>query len=311
MNIKSKEVSVIVPVYNDLSGLKDTLNSLVKQNFSKDLFEIIVVDNGSTDGTLSVIERFIDRYPKLIRMVLEKDIQSSYAARNKAIEKAKGLIIAFIDADMTVEKDWLKEVIESLRKNHTDCLVCNLEVIHEGHSIFALYDKIVAFPMEKYVKKSHFTPVGCLTIYKDIFNKMGFFDSNLISGGDREFGNRIYSVGYKIYYEPNIVMKHPVRHSPKQIFAKAFRIGRGYKQMSFYYPERYEMRIRNIFNPRYFSPIKSILRFARSMRENEIWEKLTCLEKLLICLIHWGYLLTNHFGYIYESLFGLRRKKKT
>lgn len=308
---KKEKISVIIPVYNDPSGLKDTLDSLVEQNFPKDSFEIIVADNGSTDNTLSVFESFIDRYPKLIKIVQEKNIQSSYAARNKGIKEATASVIAFIDSDMTVEKDWLKKISETLREHSTDCLVCNLQVINVGNSIFALYDKIVAFPIEKYVKKSHFTPVGCLVIYKDIFNKIGLFDPNLISGGDHEFGNRLYEAGYKIRYEPDIVMKHPTRHSPKQLLSKAFRLGRGYKQLSFYYPNRFKKRKRNIFNPKYFFPVKSIFYFARFMRSNKFRGKVTSLDKLSFCLIRWCYLLVNHFGYIYEGFSGVKKKRET
>jgi len=303
-----KGISVIVPVYNDPYGLKDTLNCLVEQDFPKELFEIIVADNGSTDKTLSVINDFLKKYPKLIRMVQEKNIKSSYAARNKGIREAKGTVISFIDADMTVEKDWLKKVIESLKKSKTDCIVCDVKVIPGEKSIFALYDRMVAFPIEKYVKQTHYTPVGCLTIYKAIFKKTGFFDSKLISGGDHEFGNRLYEAGYKIHYEPDIVMNHPNRSSLKQLLKKAFRIGRGYKQIEFYYPDRYKTKYRNIFNPKYFFPIKSIVWFITSTRENQIWLKANPSEKYFFCIIRWSYLLTNFLGYTYERLLCLRKK---
>jgi len=304
-----KKISVIIPVYNDPFGLKDTLISLIEQDFPKDLFEIIVADNGSTDGTLSVIENFIDRYPKLIRIVQEKNIQSSYAARNKGVLEAKGSIIAFVDADMTVEKDWLKKVFESLEKNKSDCLICNLEVINGGNSISVLYDKMTAFPIKEYVEKLHFTPVGCLTIYKDIFDKLGLFDPNLISGGDREFGNRVYESGYKISFAPETIMKHPARSSLKQLLRKAFRIGRGLKQLSFYYPDRYKKRYKNILDPRNFLPNMSIFRYTRTMRNNRIWDKASCIERVLFYFIYWFCCLGTYCGHTYENLFRIKKKK--
>ncbi|MEJ2356406.1 MAG: hypothetical protein P8Y62_11040, partial [candidate division WOR-3 bacterium] len=129
------------------------------------------------------------------------------------------------------------------------------------------------------------------------------------SGGDHEFGNRLYEAGYKIHYEPDIVMKHPNRSSLKQLLKKAFRIGRGYKQIYFYYPERYKMKYRNTLNPRYFFPIESIVWFITSIRKNKIWIKAAPSEKMLFCLIRWFYLLSNHLGYIYESLRCSRKKK--
>jgi glycosyltransferase involved in cell wall biosynthesis len=307
--LTKKEISVIIPIYNDPAGLKDTLNSLVEQIFPKDSFEIIVADNGSTDDTLSVINNFINRYPKLIRRVQEKNIKSSYAARNKGISNAKGSVISFIDADMTVEKDWLKKVMESLQKNKTDCLVCNVQIVPREKSIFATYDRMVAFPIKKYVKELHFTPAGCLTIYKNIFYKIGLFDENLVSGGDREFGNRVHEAGYKIRYEPNIIINHPARSSLKQFLRKSFRIGRGLKQLSFHYPSRYNKMRKKILDPRNFLPKMSILRFTINIRGNKIWDNANSFQRIFFYLIYWLCCLSNYFGYIYESLFKIKTKK--
>lgn len=305
---KNKKISVIIPVYNDPSGLEDTLNSLVEQDFPKDLFEIIVADNGSTDSTLSVIENFADRYPGFIKKVQELNTQSSYAARNIGIKESGTPIVTFIDADMTVKKDWIKNVLKSLKKNQTRCLVCNVEVATGRKSVFALYDKMVSFPIKRYVKEYHFTPVGCLTIYTDIFKKIGLFDQKLISGGDREFGNRVYEAGYKISYAPDIVVKHPARYSLNKLLLKAFRVGRGLKQLSFYYPDRYKKKYRNILDPRNILPNMSIFRFTIAMRGNKIWDEASCIERTLFYLIYWSSCLGRYFGYAYESLFGIREK---
>lgn len=74
-------ISVIIPVYNDPAGLQDTLQSLVIQE-SPGKFEIIVADNGLTDGTVQVAEKYCSRHEGLIKIVVEDNIQSSYAARN-------------------------------------------------------------------------------------------------------------------------------------------------------------------------------------------------------------------------------------
>lgn len=75
----SVEISVIIPVYNDAEGLRDTLESLVDQEFDGD-YEILPVDNNSADNTGEVIEEFERNYPKLVRGLEENEIQSSYAA---------------------------------------------------------------------------------------------------------------------------------------------------------------------------------------------------------------------------------------
>jgi len=181
-------ISVIVPVYNDSRGLKDTLESLVNQNFPPENFEIIVADNGSIDNTLDVAKEFIQNYTKLIRFVVEDKTQSSYAARNKGMKDAKGSIVAFIDADMSVDEDWLTRISDSLEEHQADCLACNVEIFTKGKSVFGLYNKMTGFPVEDYVRNLHFAPTCCLVVRKIVCENAGLFDSRLISSGDKEFG---------------------------------------------------------------------------------------------------------------------------
>ena len=103
-------ISIIIPVYNDNNGLNTTLRSLVKQEYPKSKYEIIIADNGSMDSTLKVSDIFQKKYPDLIKIISEKSIQGSYAARNKGIKIAMGSIIALIDADMTMSNDGLKKI---------------------------------------------------------------------------------------------------------------------------------------------------------------------------------------------------------
>lgn len=293
-------ISVIAPVYNDTRGLKDTLESLVNQNFSPENFEIIVADNGSTDNTLDAAKGIIHKFSKLIRIVVEDKIQSSYAARNKGIKNAKGSILAFIDVDMSVDKDWLTRIAESLEEHQADYLACNVEIFSKGKSIFGLYNKMTGFPVEDYVRNLHFAPTCCLVVRKTVFENAGLFDSRLISSGDMEFGNRVYKSGYKIYYEPNIVMKHPARSSFKQLLVKSFRIGRGVQQLSYYHPKRYKIIHLKTSGPFYY--LLSMMRnFFRIMKRNEIWNKSSCRTRIGFFLIHLAVQLAHHTGYIYEG----------
>lgn len=293
-------ISVIVPVYNDSRGLKDTLESLVNQNFPPENFEIIVADNGSTDNTLDVAKEFIQKYSKLIRFVVEDKTQSSYAARNKGIKNAKGAIVAFIDADMSVDKDWLTGISYSLEEHQVDYLACNVEIFTKGKSIFGLYNKMTGFPVEDYVRDLHFAPTCCLVVRKIVFENAGLFDSRLISSGDKEFGTRVYKLGYKIYYDSNIVMKHPARSSFKQLFSKSFRIGRGAQQLSSYHPKRYKIMPRDISGP--FHYLLSMIRnFLRIIKGNEIWNKSSFGTRIGFFLIYLAVQLAEHAGYIYEG----------
>jgi len=103
-------ISVVVPVFNDPEGIKTTLESLLAQNYPPSLYEVIVVDNNSSDSTNLVVKEFEDRYPTRVKLLVERDIQGPSAARNKGISASRGEIIAFIDADMWADNNWLSSI---------------------------------------------------------------------------------------------------------------------------------------------------------------------------------------------------------
>ena len=109
-------VSVIIPVYNDPMRIAICLDALIEQTYSRDSYEIIVADNGSTDEALCVVQDYSEKYPDLVRIVVENEIQSSYAARNKAVAKARGEIFAFTDSDCIPEPDWIALGVQTLEK---------------------------------------------------------------------------------------------------------------------------------------------------------------------------------------------------
>ncbi len=292
----STMISVVIPVYNNPSGLLDTLKSLVVQDY-KD-FEIIVVDNGSTDNTLKIAEDFAKRFPETIRVVTENNIQSSYAARNKGIKVSRGSIIAFIDANMTVERDWLGKIVETFNKNtKISYLGCKVDICLKNENIFELFNKMVGFPVERYITYNNFAPTCCLMVRKTLFEKVGLFDHRLISGGDYEFGNRVFEAGYKLYYEPKIVMKHPARETLRQILKKYFRISRGQLQLFFYYPLLYSKVYKSILNPLNFFPPKPWKLFKEY--EPNIVIKENFLSFYLLC---WLSKIINLIGRLYELL---------
>lgn len=223
-------ISVIIPVYNDSEGLESTLESIVNQDFEYN-YEIIPVDNNSDDGTPKVIGRFEEEYPEKVRGCVEKEIQSSYAARNTGLEKAEGEIICFLDADMWVEEDYLSDIHRFFTDNsEVDYIGCNVEIVRTNQTAASLFDKMNGFPVKEYIEEKNFAPTCCLSVRKDVFEKEGNFNENLISGGDKTFGKKISRSGIEIRYVGDITVYHPARSNWTEIKNKYFRIGRGWYQ---------------------------------------------------------------------------------
>jgi glycosyltransferase involved in cell wall biosynthesis len=185
-------VSIIIPVYNDVNGIRDTLLSLFAQNYPEDKFEIIVVDNNSTDDTHKTILKIGLDFKKNI--VIEKEKKSgSYAARNKGLQVSKGEIIAFIDSDMTVKPDWLQKGVKCMLRQKADYLGCRIQIRASQNkpSLCERYNIALGFPVKDYMEIDGYVPTACLFVRRTVIDAVGKFDDRLLSGGDVDFGNLV------------------------------------------------------------------------------------------------------------------------
>ncbi|WP_320041297.1 glycosyltransferase [uncultured Desulfobacter sp.] len=233
-------VSVIIPCYNDECGIRETLATLSGQDYPPDRWEVIVVDNNSTDHTTEAAEAFRNDFPVL--NVLNEKKQSSYAARNKGIANAKGDIFAFIDADMTVQTDWISFGVSELLRHRVDYLGCKIQVVakHKKPNSWERYELCSAFPIRVYMEEMGFTCTASLMVTRHAVEAVGRFDDRLLSGGDLEFGNRVRDNGLKMYYCRRNIMKHPARNSMKGLYKKTIRVANGHADLKKFYPARYK-----------------------------------------------------------------------
>lgn len=116
------KVSIIVPVYNVEKYIEKCLNSLVKQTMED--IEIIIVNDGSKDNSINVINKFIKQYPEKIQY-LEKENGGLSDARNYGLPYAKGEYIAFLDSDDYVEEDMYEKMYKLAKKENSDMVECD------------------------------------------------------------------------------------------------------------------------------------------------------------------------------------------
>ncbi len=248
------KLSVIIPVFNDADGLSDTVDSLLAQDSPASGYEIIIADNGSTDETWRRAQKYADSHAQIVA-VRENSIQGSYAARNRGIEAAGGAILCFVDADMTVPADYIDAVGAKFSDEELDYLACDVEITLAHSSLSATYNCLTGFPIERYLEKDHYAPTCCLCVRRSCVEKFGAFDDRLESGGDMEFGQRLFDNGVCQDFAPNIQLKHPARFTFDSLLSKQRRIGRGHAQLSHYFPGRYSLFLKlYVKTTRYFLP---------------------------------------------------------
>ena len=105
------KVSVIIPVYNSEKYIEKCINSVLEQDYQE--FELILINDGSKDGSLKILERYKEKYKEKIVLVNQENCGVS-KTRNKAIQMANGKYIMFIDNDDFIDKDYVKVKQENM-----------------------------------------------------------------------------------------------------------------------------------------------------------------------------------------------------
>lgn len=214
-------VSVIIPVYNDSERLSELLGSLDCQSYGRENYEIIVVDNGSDEDPKQIADKFD------VTLLYEKDIQSSYAARNKGIGLARGEdIYAFIDSDCKACDNWISEGIKALQQTNASIVGGKVVFTFSPKKRAAeYYDASTNFQFEEKIKRGT-CGGGNLFVKKDVFDSIGLFPQNIKSGGDVLFTRKATQSGFKLAYAPDACVYHPTRNF-SQLIVKTFRVAVG------------------------------------------------------------------------------------
>ena len=160
------KISVIVPVYNVENYLEKCLASLVHQSLQE--IEIIVINDGSTDGSQSIIDKFQEQYPQKIK-AFAKENGGLSDARNFGLDKAVGDFIAFVDSDDYVTENMMADMYALAIKNQAEMVICNLQKVDEDGVLLRQLTQIPNMP-EKIDLATHFS----------VFSDISYFACNKI-----------------------------------------------------------------------------------------------------------------------------------
>jgi glycosyltransferase involved in cell wall biosynthesis len=215
----SPRITVAIPTYNRADFLRQTLAGLAQQNYPRDQFEILVIDNNSRDGTRAVVESFGNARPAP-RHVLELQQGLDYA-RNRAIAEARGEIIVFGDDDILMEPDWLAQLTAPFAADANGKIGAVggevIPVFPDGLPPWvAEWHGPLAFRTDAGPLSSRQIPMGAnLAFPKWAFEKLGLFHTaldraagNYFSGGDSEMIRRVREAGFEVWFAPRGAVKH-------------------------------------------------------------------------------------------------------
>ncbi|MBZ9578028.1 glycosyltransferase [Patescibacteria group bacterium] len=208
-------ISIVIPTYNAEKTLKQCLNSILNQTYKN--YEIIVVDNNSTDKTEKIIKE-LQRKNKKIKYLFEKR-KGRGAARNTGEKKARGKIILMTDSDCIVPKNWVSEMVKAIKEYDA---VQGFEQAVSDNFWSRCYQMD---SKKKYEKESMKNPIGKIdtknfAIKKEVLKKIGFTSRKYISGNDTDLSIKLAKNNCKVRFMKNIKVKHSHVDSLKKIFKK-------------------------------------------------------------------------------------------
>lgn len=218
-------ITIAICTYNRAGYLNDTLEDLAEQNVKPGKFEILVVNNNSTDGTDAVCEIFAKTHPEYqFRWVTEEKQGLSYA-RNRAAREARSPVLLYIDDDVRLPRHYVFTAIEyEDNRPSTMCAGGPIKVMfdekdpdwipNELMPMFGLHD---LGEYDKLYPSSNFPRGGNMMIRKSIFDAFGYFDTHLgrkgtelLGSEEKDFFDKLRKNGVELHYWANLELTHRI-----------------------------------------------------------------------------------------------------
>jgi glycosyltransferase involved in cell wall biosynthesis len=231
-------ISVIIPTLNSAKTIQNTLRGIFSNNFPQELFEVIVVDNGSSDATEKAVKSFPVSFLKCPK-------RGQGPARNLGLRNAKGNIICFTDSDILIPKDWLAKMSDFLQKNPTvdavggivlppkeenrssiRCIAGEIYVERQGFPSVLTRTQYLKYQGSLYTANSAYrkeTLDACNGFDESLWNHYYYHDSC-----DIDLSWRLVNMGKNLLFTPDIKVYHYAQSNLQGIFRQLFGWGAVY-----------------------------------------------------------------------------------
>lgn len=222
-------ISIIIPAKDAEETIEKCINSIFSINYSN--YEVIVVDDGSQDSTLKILERYKDKFK-----ILKTNSKGPSYARNIGVINCKGEFVVFVDADCLLDENLLRELWRCFEKFPEAVSCGGIQKLPSDSTEFErkifLFMKRTGFISdymrtakdERIIEVNH--NASCCVMYrKDIFLKEDGFLEGLWPGEDVELDYRLKKKGYKIYFNPKAIVYHYRPKNLKKFLKMMYRYG--------------------------------------------------------------------------------------
>lgn len=248
-----KNVSLITTLYNEADTIDNFLMSIKKQKIYPQ--EFVIVDGGSTDGTIEKIQNFSQENPEInIKLIVDMTCSKKYSkapiakGRNEAIRNAKGHIIAVTDAGCIVNKNWLKEVTFPFFEDKTVEIVGGYYKAIIKNIFQKRLSKIMVLKIEK-LDLSKFLPSSRSVAFKRAcWKAVGGYPELTYNAEDTLFDLKMRSIGCKFIFNPNAIVHWEIPKTYRELWGKIYQYGYGSGQLGLF-PLKNLLKLGVIFFP--------------------------------------------------------------
>lgn len=216
MNIHT--VSIICPVFNEEKYIEACIVSILEQDYPKEAMQVLFIDGNSTDNSTGIIKRYTAQY-SFLKLLNNPERIVPYAL-NKGLEAAKGEVIMRLDAHCTYPTNYISELVRYLYQLNADNVggvwntqpakdtpICQAIAFASSHP-FGVGGSMHKIGASK-IMETDTVPFGCYK--REIFDKTGLFDTDLVRNQDDEFNGRLLNLGGKIYLIPQVIINYTAR----------------------------------------------------------------------------------------------------
>jgi glycosyltransferase involved in cell wall biosynthesis len=225
-------ISIVIPCYNEEKFIEALMQNLMEQDYPKELLEIIFADGNSTDGTRQLIKNYMEKLANVV--CLDNPERYVPTGLNRAIHQSKGEIIIRMDAHSVYPSNYCTVLVEKLHEHHADNVggVWDTQPgadTNEAKAIVLATSHPLGIGNADYRlggdrdKEVDTVPFGCFR--RDVFERFGYFDPQLIRNQDDELNGRIVKGGGKIVLIPSLKIKYFARENREKLAAMFYQYG--------------------------------------------------------------------------------------
>ncbi|HOA82102.1 MAG TPA: glycosyltransferase family 2 protein [Defluviitaleaceae bacterium] len=224
-------VSIVIPVYNEECYIEKCILSLLQQDYRKEQMEWIFIDGGSSDNTVLIIKKYMQKYPELIKLYDNPNKTVPYAM-NIGIKSSVGKYIIRLDAHSEYSEDYISKCVYYLEKTDADNVGGVIETKGKGYvgnAIALMLSSKFGVGDSKFRtngKSGYVDTVPFGAFRREVFTKYGLYNEKLTRNQDIELNYRIRKNGGKIYMAEDIKLKYYCRNRIKEIVAMAIKDGK-------------------------------------------------------------------------------------